>query len=61
MSVKFSSGLNRGIDANGHVETVGKVVMLIKLEVVPLWRRERVLEPLGSGQTLFEEMRQAVK
>jgi hypothetical protein len=34
-SVKVSSGLNRGMDANGHVETVGKVSRLIKRKVVP--------------------------
>jgi hypothetical protein len=32
-----------------------------QVEVVPPRRRKRVLEPPGSGQTLFEEMRQAVK
>jgi hypothetical protein len=32
-----------------------------QVEVVPLRRRQRVLESPGSRQTLFEEMRQAVK
>jgi len=32
-----------------------------QVEVVPLRRRQRVLESPGSRQMLFEEMRQAVK
>jgi hypothetical protein len=57
MSVKFSSSLNRGIGAKWHVETVGKVLRLIKwrsfhLDVVkgyssPLGRVKRYLRRCG--------------